>query len=67
MLVVVATAIFLILERTFPGRELPKAKGWYWRALAVNLVQLGITLATARLWIHLFGVSVFSKRQSNTG
>ena len=59
MLVVLATAIFLILERAFPGRELPKAKGWYWRALVVNLVQLGITLATARLWIHLFGVSVF--------
>jgi hypothetical protein len=59
MLVVLATIIFLILERVFPGRELPKAKGWYWRALLVNLAQLGITLATARLWIHLFGVSVF--------
>ena len=59
VLVVVATIIFLILERLFPGRELPKAKGWYWRALLVNFMQLGITLATARLWIHLFGVSVF--------
>src|SRR5205807_1607147 len=35
------------------------AKGWYWRALLVNFVQLGITLATARLWIRLFHVSVF--------
>jgi hypothetical protein len=43
----------------FPGRDLPKAKGWYWRALLVNFVQLGITLATARLWIRLFHVSVF--------
>ena len=59
MLVVLATIIFLIMERAFPGRELPEAKGWYWRALLVNLAQLGITLATARLWIHLFGVSVF--------
>jgi sterol desaturase/sphingolipid hydroxylase (fatty acid hydroxylase superfamily) len=59
MLVVLATLIFLVLERVFPGRELPKAKGWYWRALLVNLAQLAITLATARLWIRLFGVSVF--------
>jgi hypothetical protein len=29
MLVLLATTIFLILERAFPGRELPKAKGWY--------------------------------------
>jgi sterol desaturase/sphingolipid hydroxylase (fatty acid hydroxylase superfamily) len=59
MLVVLATIIFLVLERMFPGRDLPKAKGWYWRALLVNFVQLGITLATARLWIRLFHLSVF--------
>lgn len=58
ILVVVATIIFLLLERVFPGRELPKAQGWYWRALLVNFTQLGITLATARLWIHLFGGSL---------
>jgi len=33
VLVVLATIIFLVLERMFPGRDLPKAKGWYWRAL----------------------------------
>jgi hypothetical protein len=65
MLVVLATIIFLILERVFPGRELPEAKGWYWRALAVNLVQLGITLALARLWIRLFGFSLFRLRAWN--
>ena len=59
MLVVFATIIFLVAERAFPGRELPEAKGWYRRALLVNLTQLGIILITARLWIHLFGVSVF--------
>lgn len=59
ILVVVATAIFLVLERVFPGRQLPNVKGWYARALLVNLVQLGITLATARLWIQLFNISVF--------
>jgi sterol desaturase/sphingolipid hydroxylase (fatty acid hydroxylase superfamily) len=59
VLVVVATVTFLILERRFPGRQLPEAKGWYWRALLVNFAQLGITLATARLWIQLFDISVF--------
>ena len=59
ILVVIVTIIFLVLERVFPGRELPKSKGWYFRALLVNLAQLGITLATARLWIELFDVSIF--------
>jgi len=55
MLTAAATIVFLIAERLWPGRELPHAKGWYVRALAVNLAQLGITLATARLWSQLFG------------
>lgn len=59
ILVVVATIIFMVLERIFPGRELPKARGWYLRALFVNFSQLAITLATARLWIRLFHVSLF--------
>ncbi len=50
---------FSCYERAFPGRELPEAKGWYGRALLVNLIQLGITLALARVWIHLFGSSLF--------
>lgn len=59
-LMALSTAIFFVLERAVPGRQLPASKGWYTRALLVNLAQLLITLATARLWIHLFGqVSVF--------
>ena len=60
IMVIVATVLFLILERVFPGRELPNSKGWYGRALLINLAQLLIILATARLWIHIFGgVSLF--------
>src|SRR3984893_3617789 len=59
MLVVLATLVFMVLERIFPGRNLPKAKGWYWRALLINFSQLGITLATARLWIRVFHGSSF--------
>ena len=50
-----ATAAFMILERIRPGRELPNAPGWYVRALAITLLQVGITFATNRLWIQLFG------------
>lgn len=60
IMVIVATMLFLILERAFPGRELSNSKGWYARALLINLAQLLIILATARLWIQIFGgVSLF--------
>ena len=55
------TPVFLIVERCFPGRELPHAKGWHFRAALINLAQFLIALATARLWSELFGdASVFS-------
>jgi len=50
-----ATFLFLGAERVFPGRALPSSRGWYFRALLVNLMQLAITLLTARLWIRIFG------------
>lgn len=52
---ILITIFFLVIERVSPGRQLPKVKGWYTRALSVNLAQLAITLATARIWIKLFG------------
>lgn len=55
ILVTVSTLVFLALERLFPGRDLPHSKGWYTRAILVNLAQLCITLATAKLWIEVFG------------
>ena len=59
LLVVVATLGFFVLERVFPGRRLPLSRGWYVRAALLNGAQLGITLATARVWTHLFDVSAF--------
>ena len=60
ILLLVVTGVFLALERLFPGRALPQSKGWYWRVLLINLVQLAITLSTMRLWNRLFGsTSVF--------
>jgi sterol desaturase/sphingolipid hydroxylase (fatty acid hydroxylase superfamily) len=55
-----STVIFFILERVRPGRELPQSRGWYARALGITLVQLAVTLVTARLWSGVFGgASVF--------
>lgn len=66
ILVIVSTLIFLVLERLFPGRALPHSKGWYIRVVLVNGGQLLITLATARIWIDLFGnVSLFHLAQWN--
>lgn len=60
LLMGMSTAAFFVLERVRPGRPLPPSKGWYGRTILVNLVQLAITLLTARMWIRIFGdVSVF--------
>jgi sterol desaturase/sphingolipid hydroxylase (fatty acid hydroxylase superfamily) len=55
-----AAAFFFTLERARPGRELPNARGWYARAILINLAQVALTLATNKLWIGAFaGASVF--------
>ena len=51
----ISTVAFLILERVRPGRELPHSKGWYYRALALNLVQLTLTLGTRKIWLATMG------------
>lgn len=54
VLVILATVGFLVWERIMPGRSLPNSKGWYIRSLSINLIQLGITLVTGKLWIEWF-------------
>ncbi len=63
ILVIISTGLFLIWERVSPGRKLPNSAGWYFRALLINLIQLGITLITGKLWLEIFsGESVFDLR-----
>jgi sterol desaturase/sphingolipid hydroxylase (fatty acid hydroxylase superfamily) len=50
-----STTAFLAIERLWPGRELPRARGWYARALALNLAQMALTLATRGVWVVLLG------------
>lgn len=54
ILVISATLLFLIWERAIHGRTLPNSKGWYVRSLSINLIQLGITLITGKIWIEWF-------------
>ena len=61
ILIICSTLTFLVLERIVPGRKLPHVPGWYFRAVLINLAQLGITLGTGQLWIKFFsGASLVS-------
>jgi len=63
IITIFATIFFLLFERIKPGRMLPKIKNWYYMALIINVIQLIITLLTARLWIEIFGeISLFKIR-----
>ena len=42
VLIIAATIIFFVLERRFPGRDLPESPGWYARATFLNACQLGM-------------------------
>ena len=53
-LIVMATAAFFTLERLYPGRELPNSRGWYGRAIAVNIVQLAIIAIGGMTWNRYF-------------
>ena len=61
ILVLLATVVFMTLERLFPGRQLPNSKGWYLRAILITLCQIAITLVTNKIWVKLFhSVSLFN-------
>ena len=60
LLVLAATMIFFVLERVFPGRELPESPGWYCRAAFLNLCQISIVLLAGAAWNRwLRGHSLF--------
>jgi len=49
----------MLAERAWPGRVLPASKGWYARALALNVTQLAIVLLGGVTWsIWLQGPSL---------
>jgi len=48
--IVAATAVFFVVERVLPGRELPEAPGWYARSIFLSLCQLGIVVLAGVAW-----------------
>lgn len=65
ILIFATGALFFVLERLRPGRALPSSPGWYARALALNLCQLGIVLLAGVTWAKwLQGPSLFEIRQA---
>jgi sterol desaturase/sphingolipid hydroxylase (fatty acid hydroxylase superfamily) len=49
-IILAVTVIFFVAERVLPGRELPEAPGWYFRAAFLNLCQVGIVLLAGVAW-----------------
>ncbi len=50
LMIVDATVAFFIVERVFPGRDLPEVPGWYARAAFLNLCQVGMDLVAGPAW-----------------
>lgn len=52
--------VCLVLERVNAGWRLPVVRGWWWRVLAINAVQLGVVLVAGVTWERwLAGSSLF--------
>lgn len=54
ILIIVFTVIFMILERVYPGRPLPKVKGWYARAIFINAIQVILIGVGGLTWNKFF-------------
>ena len=40
LLICLVTLLFVLLERKYPGRELPQSAGWYFRSVSINVAQI---------------------------
>lgn len=43
-------ALMMVIERLKPGRVFPTVRGWWMRAIAVNVVQVGIVFLAGITW-----------------
>ncbi len=43
-------AVFFVVERVVPGRQLPEAPGWYARAVCLNACRLAIVVLAGVTW-----------------
>jgi sterol desaturase/sphingolipid hydroxylase (fatty acid hydroxylase superfamily) len=49
-----AAAFFMIIERVFPARELPKVKGWWLRVTIINAFYASLVILGGYTWDPLF-------------
>lgn len=54
ILLILSTIIFFIWERVKPGRELPHSKGWFARAIFINVIQLAMLGVAGLTWNQYF-------------
>jgi sterol desaturase/sphingolipid hydroxylase (fatty acid hydroxylase superfamily) len=50
IVIIAATLLFFLLERSIPGRDLPDAPGWYVRAASLNVCQVSVVLLAGVAW-----------------
>lgn len=49
--IVLGLAVLMFaIERLKPGRDFPSVRGWWFRAAAVNVVQVGIVVLAGKTW-----------------
>ena len=48
--VLALAALMLVVERLKPGRDFPTVRGWWARAIAVNVVQVGMVFVAGAAW-----------------
>lgn len=53
-LICVVTLIFFVAERVRPGRELPHVRGWYRRAVCMNIMQIVLIGVGGLVWNRFF-------------
>ena len=54
LLICLVTFLFVVLERKFPGRELPETRGWYVRSIAINIAQIALIGLGGITWNKYF-------------
>ena len=60
-------ALFILIERLWPARQLPTVRGWWVRVVLVNVTQAGIVFLAGRTWdAWMQGASLFRLRDSFT-
>ncbi|WP_114521409.1 sterol desaturase family protein [Altererythrobacter sp. ZODW24] len=59
LIVFAAAAVMFTAELLAPGRTWPKVSGWWGRAIALNLVQVGVVFLAGMTWdVWLDGISL---------